>query len=425
MPPPPLYSVIRAEGLSAAMSSGAPLPSPRRSPRLESIPRARVVTKEEATAVGEPPKLYSFKTMEARGPTSEPAVWFKKMTGQEWDGGYEEQSRSYEKQRLRWKGLMGANERRVKQRQESFDQTQAANEYMRQKRQREEDEAEEAEWLEREERRQRTREWWASSDAESKKKAAERERMEATKRDAAGGCICIECGGGCVAAGCYTCECRGQCTGPKAEVLPHWKREPHCVMCKVWRKYSTAEYRAFHVLPTELNPGYPYGTSMLCKQRMASLTGRSILLPARSASFVAQPSETMLAWGRKQGLQPPPYPIAGIRVPVRRNSQEGRSTSTNKHIGDYVNGHSYRKLKDSNHDDFIVYVPVQAFFKEGCHRWNEHSLHHCEEPGLRHGINERPILDLGASELVEGSKASRVAVANAREVARQNMEGSV
>ena len=43
--------------------------------------------------------------------------------GQDWDGDHEEQSRSYEKQRVRWKGLTGGNERRVKQRQQSFAQT--------------------------------------------------------------------------------------------------------------------------------------------------------------------------------------------------------------------------------------------------------------------------------------------------------------
>ena len=157
-------------------------------------------------------------------------------------------------------------------------------------------------------------------------------------------------------------------------------------------------------------------------QQHPELFGRDILRSPRNKSFYAQPSETMLAWGRTQGLQPPPYPIAGIRVPVRRNRQCGnthRSSLTDAHIGDYVNGHLYRKPHDSKPDDFMVFVPVRAFFTEGCHRWNEHSLHHCEEPGLRRGINEHPILDLPASELVERSKATRAAVEIAREARLQ------
>ena len=181
---------------------------------------------------GEPPKLYMFKKPGTRGPTSLPALWFKKMTGQDWDGDYEEQSRSYEKQRVRWRGLTGGNERRVKQRQQSFAQTDAANEYMRQRRQREADEASEAERQERKEHQQWQREWWEY-------RAAVRKEEEAQKREAAGGCICAVCNGGCVASGCYECELGGECTGANAEVPPHWRRERDCVMCKVWRKYST------------------------------------------------------------------------------------------------------------------------------------------------------------------------------------------
>ena len=154
--------------------------------------------------------------------------------GQDWDGDHEEQSRSYEKQRVRWKGLTGGNERRVKQRQQSFAQTQAANDYMRQRRQREEDEASEAERQEKKEQQQRQREWWDYWAAIRKVEEAARKEEEAQMREAAGGCICAVCDGGCVASGCYECECGGECTGVNAEVPLHWRRERDCVMCKVW-----------------------------------------------------------------------------------------------------------------------------------------------------------------------------------------------
>ena len=55
------------------------------------------------------------------------AIWFKKMTGKEWDGdGY-----SYKKEKERWRGWMGANEKRTKQRRESYFQTKLANERVR------------------------------------------------------------------------------------------------------------------------------------------------------------------------------------------------------------------------------------------------------------------------------------------------------
>ena len=45
------------------------------------------------------------------------------MTGKVWNG----DSHEYELQKKRWRGLMGANERRVTQRRDSYAQTEAAN----------------------------------------------------------------------------------------------------------------------------------------------------------------------------------------------------------------------------------------------------------------------------------------------------------
>ena len=125
----------------------------------------------------------------------------------------------------------------------------------------------------------------------------------------------------------------------------------------------------------------------------------------------------MLAWGRDNGLQPPPYPIEGILVPVRRNHGGYGlwDTTTQKHLGDYVNGHSERFPQYSNPNEFTLFVPVGAFFMEDCHRWNEHSLCYTQEGLLMHDINERPILDLDASQLVAGNMASRAAVAAAKQ----------
>ena len=100
-------------------------PSPRRSPQLLST-KKNDITKENASE-HPPPDLKKFKKLGARGLTSEPAIWFKKMTGKEWDGdGY-----SYKKEKERWRGWMGANEKRTKQRRESYFQTKLANERVR------------------------------------------------------------------------------------------------------------------------------------------------------------------------------------------------------------------------------------------------------------------------------------------------------
>ena len=73
-------------------------PSPRRSPRLLFTTK-NDITKENASE-HPPPDLKKFKKLGARGPTSEPAIWFKKMTGKEWDGdGY-----SYSVEKMRWRG---------------------------------------------------------------------------------------------------------------------------------------------------------------------------------------------------------------------------------------------------------------------------------------------------------------------------------
>ena len=93
----------------------------------------------------------------------------------------------------------------------------------------------------------------------------------------------------------------------------------------------------------------------------------------------------MLEWGRDNGLQPPPYPIEGILVPVRRNHGGYGlwDTTTQRHLGDYVNGHSERFPQYSNPNDFTPFVPVGAFFMEDCHRWNEHSLYYTHKKGSR------------------------------------------
>ena len=133
--------------------------------------------------------------------------------------------------------------------------------------------------------------------------------------------------------------------------------------------------------------------------------------------MLAPPNSTMLLWGRDNSLQPPPYPIEGILVPVRRNHGGFSSwdTTTEKHIGDYVNGHARRKPQYNDPDLFIVFIPVGAFFMEDCHRWNEHTLYHVNEGLQMHDINERPILDLNASQLVAGNLATRAAAAAAKQ----------
>jgi hypothetical protein len=113
------------------------------------------ITNDNASEPGnEPPDL---RKQAARGQESQPAIWFKRVAGVAWDGN----SKKYKKEKDRWRGWIGRNERRVQQRQNSYQQTQDANEHMKQKRRREQEQEEEEERLRRQEREQRQRESWA------------------------------------------------------------------------------------------------------------------------------------------------------------------------------------------------------------------------------------------------------------------------
>ena len=92
---------------------------------------------KQTAAANEPPNLRSYPSQALRGPSSDPARWYMKMTGESWDG----TSLSYEKAKKCWRGLMGDNERRVEQRRQSFQQSQDNNEYQQERRRRELDEA--------------------------------------------------------------------------------------------------------------------------------------------------------------------------------------------------------------------------------------------------------------------------------------------
>ena len=81
-----------------------------------------------------PPSLRKYMKAESRGPASAPAAWYLQMThGIEWNA----DSKPYKNETKRWRGLMGANERRVSQRRDSFQQTLANREYQQERRLRE------------------------------------------------------------------------------------------------------------------------------------------------------------------------------------------------------------------------------------------------------------------------------------------------
>ena len=108
-----------------SVADGPPSPRPRRSPRLveldNKLVRRGAITKENARDPGnEPPNLAKFRKAGARGPTSDPAIWFQRMTNETWDDDIPEQRAEravrYEKERMRWRGWVGRNEERVEQR---------------------------------------------------------------------------------------------------------------------------------------------------------------------------------------------------------------------------------------------------------------------------------------------------------------------
>ena len=63
----------------------------------------------------EPPNLRKFMKQDSRGPDSAPAIWYKQMTGEEWDG----EGTSYTKAKKIYDGLLGGNCKRMEQRRES------------------------------------------------------------------------------------------------------------------------------------------------------------------------------------------------------------------------------------------------------------------------------------------------------------------
>ena len=100
-------------------------PQPRRSPRLVELDKRLLglaITKETASEPGnDPPNLNHFRKAGSRGPASKPAIWYQRMTGRAWgDDDPErraERAAAYEKEKMRWRGWVGGNEKRVKQRQ--------------------------------------------------------------------------------------------------------------------------------------------------------------------------------------------------------------------------------------------------------------------------------------------------------------------
>ena len=89
-------------------------PEPPEQPPTDAAPSIERIEKETAAA-NEPPNLHYYLSQTSRGPSSDPARWYMRMTGESWDGA----SLSYEKAKKRWRGLMGDNERRVEQRSHS------------------------------------------------------------------------------------------------------------------------------------------------------------------------------------------------------------------------------------------------------------------------------------------------------------------
>ena len=142
------YQVAEVDDSNGSPAARPPFqePTPRRSPRLELLntavaacslnnliamvdvePQGESITKENASETeNPPPNLKQFKKINSRGPMSLPAIWYKKVMATDWDGS----GPAYVLAKKRWRGWVGANDRRTKQRRESRQQTNDANKYM-------------------------------------------------------------------------------------------------------------------------------------------------------------------------------------------------------------------------------------------------------------------------------------------------------
>lgn len=109
------------------------------------------------------------------------------------------------------------------------------------------------------------------------------------------------------------------CSGPNSQPLPHWKRFPGCVTCKVWRKYYDNEFDRWHV----------YGSSA---------AGSAI-------------SDAERRFCVENGLPLPPPRLTGIKVPVRRKGTDSTSTVADYthlvHVGEFFRDHSTGMLPGS------------------------------------------------------------------------------